>query len=147
MSLRYRTPAIVSGPVLATLKEMRYATPNQIAARLDRFTLKQVQKALSNMARKGIVCNSGATRVEGISGAAPSTYWMAGDEAPADLIAEPIKERELTDRELWRRKRERHGPRYASVWHYAQGVAVQSRRVSSVWDLGSAHGISTRESA
>jgi hypothetical protein len=147
MTLRGRPQVAVSGPVLATLKEMRYATPNQITAKLKTFTLKQVQKALSNMARKGIVRNSGATRVEGISGAAPSTYWMASDEAPADLIAEPIKERELTDQELWKRKRERHGPRYASVWHYAQGVAVQSRRVSSVWDLGSANGISTRESA
>jgi hypothetical protein len=63
-------------------------------------------------------------------------------------VLPPVKGSRAARLTTYRRAKRNDGPLpAASVWHYAQGVAVQSRRVSSVWDLGSAHGISTRESA
>lgn len=117
---RGHAPPVVAGPVLKALGELRYATAAQITEHIGQsVTLHQVQRALSNAVQKKQVCNNGLVRHKGVKGgAAMSTYWLASDSPPAWL-----ESRELDD--LWRPNRKyRAGPRYASVWDYAQGLSA-----------------------
>jgi len=129
--------------VLQALAELRHAKPREVAKHLGgRYTEEQVRRALCNAKQLGLIESSGVTRVKGQKNGAPAVYWLPGDTPPPEME----DRQELSD--LFEPNRcYPKRPVYASVWHYAQGVAVQSRRVSSVWDLGSANGRSTRESA
>lgn len=117
---RGHAPPVVSRPVLQALAELRHATAAQIAQHIGgRFTVDQVQRALSNAKQKKLVENNGIVRTKGVKGgAAMSTYWLAGNEAP-----DWLDQREALD--LWEpNRRYRTGPAFASVWDYAQGLAA-----------------------
>lgn len=114
--------APVSGAVLQALAELRRATPQDIVERLDwRFTLYQVQRALSKARINKLVCNNGLVRQKGVHGAVMSTYWLPGDDPPQ------VEEREADD--LWKPNRVHpKRPQYASVWDYAGRIGAQASR-------------------
>lgn len=117
--MRGRPAAIVLSPVLAALRELRHAKPHEVAARLGgRFTVKQVNRALTNAKTKKLVDSTGVTRIKGLKGSAPAVYWLAGTEPPPQ--DEGASHADLFKPNRYYPKR----PRYASVWHYAQGIAA-----------------------
>jgi hypothetical protein len=126
MSQRGRPQATVTGPVLKALADMRYAKAPQIQERIGgSITLRQVERALYNAAQRKIVCSSGIERERGVRGGAlHSTYWMACDTPPADVL---VRKQEKEEAQLFkpnRRERKRKPMRFASVFHYAQGITA-----------------------
>jgi hypothetical protein len=106
--------------IFGVLEQIGPATAERIyeCVRVHGLTLKQVQSCLWNCASEGLLASSGSERNHGgKGGSAPSTYRITRDlPVHRDTRAMRAERRGQIQYES--------GPRFASVFHYAQGIAV-----------------------